>query len=121
MKIEADVNVRLSPDSAIERALTSVLNSLEFIKNQGVSIMSVLSDYVAKADAFYQTISDDLDAIQAGIAALNATITTLQNSAGAVTAADQASIDQAQAQLAALTAKADAAAGKTPPTPPAGP
>lgn len=83
--------------------------------------MSSISDYVAKQTVFNQDVSDDLDAIGAQIKALNDTITALQNSAGTVTPADQALIDQALAQAAALAAKADAAAGKTPPTPPSTP
>ncbi len=82
--------------------------------------MSAISDFAAKQKAFNDEVGSDLDAIQAAIQALNDKITALQNSAGTVTPEDQALIDQLQTDGAALAAKADALAGKTPPNPPAG-
>lgn len=81
--------------------------------------MTAIADFAAKQNAFNADVSADLDAIQAAITTLNATITTLQNSSGTVSAEDQASIDLLVTQGTALQAKADALAGKTPPTPPA--
>lgn len=82
--------------------------------------MSAISDFAAKQQAFNADVSADLDAIQTSITNLNALIATLQNSAGAITPEDQATLDELQTEGTALQTKADALAGKTPPTPPAG-
>ncbi len=113
------IDIFVHSEKTDETFQTTVLNLLQFLKNQGVQIMTALSDYADKVTAFVADISGDLDSISTQITALQATITTLNNSAGAVTPADQASIDQALAQLTTLAAKADSAAGKTPPPPPA--
>lgn len=80
--------------------------------------MSAISDFATKQAAFNADVSDDLDQISAAIGKLNDTITQLQNSSGTVSPEDQATIDSLQSQGTALAAKADALAGKQPPTPP---
>jgi predicted nucleic acid-binding Zn-ribbon protein len=89
---------------------------LEMFANK---IMSAISDYAAAQAAFNTEVSSDLDAIQTAITALNAQITTLQNSPGPISPADQATLNDLQTAGKALQDKADALAGKTPPTPPA--
>jgi hypothetical protein len=81
-------------------------------------IMAGIADFATAQNAFNAELSSDLDAITTAIAALNAQIATLQNSPGTLSAADQATLDSLQAAGTALEAKADAVAGKTPPTPP---
>jgi uncharacterized coiled-coil protein SlyX len=77
-----------------------------------------IAAFVSKMNDYVTAIGADIDDMVTKIATLNDTITTLQNSAGKVDAADQALIDQLQSQGAALAAKADSADGKTPPPPP---
>lgn len=88
---------------------------LEMFANK---IMSAISDYAAAQAAFNADVSADLDTIQAAITALNAQIATLQNSPGPISTADQATLNDLQTAGVALQSKADALAGKTPPTPP---
>lgn len=80
--------------------------------------MSAISDYSAKQTAFNAELKSDLSALSDKMDALNALITTLQNSAGTVTPEDQATIDQLQAAGQDLVTQADALAGKTPPVVP---
>jgi len=77
-----------------------------------------IAAFVSKMNDYVTAIGADIDDMVAKAGALQDTITTLQNSAGQVTPEDQALIDQAQSQVAALVDKADAADGKTPPPPP---
>lgn len=77
--------------------------------------MSAISDFAVKQTAFNADISTQLDNISTGITALNALITTLQNSSGTVTPADQATIDSLVTAGTALQAKADAVAAMDPP------
>lgn len=91
---------------------------LDLILANQESIMTAISDFAAKQAAFNTEIATDLTNITASIATLNATIATLQNSQGTLSAADQATLDDLQAQGTALAAQADTTAGKTPPTPP---
>ena len=98
--------------------IISLLRNL--ISNQE-KIMSAISDFATKQKAFNQEISDDLDTIKASIGTMNDLIKQLQDSAGKVTPEDQSLIDQLQQEGADLATKADATAGKTPPTPPVTP
>lgn len=104
-------------DPTAERKLDQILCALE---NLGRTIMSAISDFAAQQTAFNTEVSADLDAIQQAIVALNAQIATLQNSLGTISPEDQATLDALQASGLTLQSKADALAGKTPPTPPAG-
>jgi len=103
---------------SVERKLDQILDALQSL---GDTLMSAISDFAAKQNAFNTEIGADLDAIVAAVKALNDQITTLQNSPGTITPADQATLDSLQAAGLALQTKADTTAGKTPPTPPAGP
>lgn len=89
------------------------------LKRTRKRIMSAIADFAAKQAAFNTELTSDLSDISTAIGALNDKITALQNSAGTVTPEDQALIDQMQTDGAALVTKADALAGKAPPTPPA--
>lgn len=81
--------------------------------------MSAISDFAAKQAAFNAEVSSDLEAIGDKITDLNNQIATLQNSAGSITPEDQSTLDAITAAGQDLQNKADALAGKTPPTPPA--
>lgn len=80
-------------------------------------IMSAISTFATQQQAFNDDIAADLTNISTQIAALNATIATLQNSSGTLSPEDQATLDDLQAKGTALAALADATAGKTPPAP----
>jgi len=82
-------------------------------------LMSQISDFVAKQSAHNQKVSNALDAISSEIQKLNAYIAAIQNSPGTLSAADQASLDAAEASGQALEDKATALAAVTPPTAPA--
>ena len=71
-------------------------------------IMSAITDWAAKEQADLDSISGTLDGIVTGIAALDALVTSLQNSTGVLSAADQAALDAIQASSAALVAKSTA-------------
>jgi hypothetical protein len=79
-------------------------------------IMSAITDWAAKEQANLDAISGTLDGIVTGITALDALITSLQNSPGTLSAADQAALDAIQASSAALVAKS-AGIVVTPPAP----
>ena len=81
-------------------------------------IMSAITDWAAREEANLTTISGTLDTIVAGIKALDDKITALQNSPGTLSPADQAALDQIEADSKALVTKA-AAIDTTPPPPPA--
>ena len=112
------IDVYVHQDTSPETFQTTVLNLLEFLKNQGVQIMSVISDYVAKQSAFNADIASDLATIAAQITTLNATIATLQSTPPVLTPEDQALLDTAQQQGQDLQTQADTMAGKAPPPPP---
>jgi hypothetical protein len=79
---------------------------LTALKTIGEKIMSALSDYASKVDAFAADVDKQCDALKAAIAALQATQPT---------ASDQAALDKALADLGASATKLDQIAA--PPTP----
>lgn len=81
-------------------------------------IMSAISDFSAKQKAYNDRISNAIDGISTDIGALNDKITELQNSPGAITAEDQALLDEAQRQGEAVATKVEALDNLNPPTPP---
>jgi hypothetical protein len=111
-----DVNIFVHPTSADE--FRSIMKALATLQQLGEQIMSAISDFAVKQQAHNDKVSTDLDAIGAKIADLNTLVATLQNSPGAITAEDQATLDKIEAAGADLATKADALAGVVPPTPP---
>jgi len=81
--------------------------------------MSAVTDFAALEQADLDAISAKVDAIITGISALDALITSLQNSPGTLSASDQAALDAIQASSKALVQKANAvvtaAPGSNPP------
>ncbi len=101
--------------------LERIFGALENIETQQLKIMSQITDWAAQEQADLTTISGTLDTIVSGIAALDALITSLQNSPGTLSAADQAALDSIQSASKALVTKSGAistaAPGPTPPIP----
>lgn len=85
------------------------------VTRNGEMIMSRISDFAATTNAFMNTLGTAIENIAQDIAALKATIETLQNSPGAMTPEDQALLDQAQAQLEAMATRAQEIDAMTPP------
>lgn len=75
---------------------------------------SAIQAFAAAEQATLASLATAITALGTGITALDALITTLQNSGGTISAADQATLDQIQAQSKALVAQA-AAISTTPP------
>ena len=80
--------------------------------------MSQLTDWAAAEQADLTAISNTLDTIVAGVAALDTLITNFQNSPGTLSPSDQAALDAIQTASKALVTKS-AAIVVTPPVPPA--
>jgi len=66
-------------DPAIARKLEAIFVALETLRTD---LMTAISDFAAKQAAYNDDIAADLTSIQTQLAALNATITQLQNSQG---------------------------------------
>jgi DNA anti-recombination protein RmuC len=94
---------------------------LAAIYQQGVSLMSAISDFAAKQKAHNDDIDKHLTDITTMLSQMNATIAQLQASAGKITPEDQALLDQIEAQGKALEDKAHAMDTLVPPTPPPAP
>ena len=84
------------------------LVNIEDLKQTEIRIMSAITDWASKEQADLDSISGTLDGIVAGITALDALITSLQNSPGTISAADQAALDAIQAASKALVTKSGA-------------
>jgi hypothetical protein len=82
-------------------------------------IMSAISDYVAKQQAFNDRQSAAIDGITADIKFVNDKLNAIQNSPGTLSAEDQQSLDEALARQEVVTTKLEALDAQTPPTPPA--
>ena len=111
-------NLKGLTDNKAELAQLVSLLSANIQKEQG--FMSQITDWAAAEQADLTQISTTLDAIVAGVTALDTLITNFQNSPGTLSAPDQAALDGIQAASKALVSKASAIS-TAPPTPPAAP
>lgn len=92
---------------------------LETIDRRTKKLMSIISDYIAKQEAWNGRIATGLDGISTDVDALNAKITELQNSPDAVTPADQARIDALVTAGEALATRVEGLDAQHPPKAPA--
>lgn len=81
--------------------------------------MSAVSDFAARQAAFNDRQDAAVTALQGDVQSLNDIITALQNSAGGITAEDQALLDQIEARSAQIATKLEALDALTPPVVPA--
>ncbi len=82
------------------------------------TIMSAISDFAVKQTAFNARMESSIQGIGGDIAELNKKIQELQNSAGQISAEDQATLDDLQAKGEALAAKFEAMDALIPPATP---
>lgn len=86
--------------------------------------MATLDQYLADQATFNANVKADLDTIQQNTTALNqkiADLTAALANGATLTADQQSKVDALEQAGTDLQAQADAAAGKTPPAPPANP
>ena len=102
----------------ILRELKEINHKLSHLQKLGENIMTAISDFAAAQATYNTQIDASLADISTEIAALNAEIVTLQNSAGQISADDQASLDAIQAHSQSLAAKLAALDTINPPVPP---
>jgi outer membrane murein-binding lipoprotein Lpp len=82
-------------------------------------IMSAISEFAARQDAFNNRIDVAVDGLTSDVQVLVAKIEELQNTAGQITPEDQALLDAIQSRSDAIAAKLEALDALTPPPVPA--
>jgi hypothetical protein len=112
-----DVNVHFAKDHLTD-VLLELLAELKGLKALGAHIMSAISDFAVKQNAFNDRMDKAVAGLQGDIVSLNETIKTLQNSPGTITPEDQASLDTIQVRAQTIADKLDALDALTPPVPP---
>ena len=80
--------------------------------------MSSISDFAAVQHAYQDRLDTAVNDLKGDVKTLNDKITALQNSAGTITPADQAMLDNIQARSLEITTKLEALSALTPPAPP---
>lgn len=83
------------------------------------NIMSAISDFATKQNAFNDKMDAAISDITTEVAALNSEIASLQASAGAITPEDQALLDGLQARAQSISDKLSALDTLQPPAVPA--
>ncbi len=96
----------------------SILNRIEELENK---IMSAISDFAAKQNAFNDRMDTAIADLQGDVKNLNDQIAALQTSTGAITPEDQAALDALQARASTIADKLDALDALTPPVAPVPP
>jgi hypothetical protein len=89
------------------------------LKEMETRIMSAISDFAVKQNAFNDRIDASITGVRADVTGLNDLILRLQNSPGPISPEDQASLDSLQVRGEAITAKLEALDALTPPVVPA--
>lgn len=100
-------------------ALFFLFERIELLAQQLHTIMSAISEFAARMQAFTDRQDAAVADLQADVQNLTDQIAALQNSAGQITAEDQALLDGIQARASAVSDKLDALDNLTPPKAPA--
>lgn len=80
--------------------------------------MSKISEFADKMATHNNAMDEAVSGLQSDVQTLNAKITELQNTAGEITAEDQALLDQIESRAGNIATKLEALNALTPPTPP---
>lgn len=88
------------------------------LKDTECKIMSAISDFATKQNAFNDRVDAAVTGLTDDVKVLNDKITELQNNPGPITPEDQALLDAIEARSAAIAAKLEALDALTPPVPP---
>lgn len=95
-----------------------LLATKQDLKHTERTIMSAISDFAAKVNAFNDRIDAAIAGLQGDVKNLEDQIAALQNSAGQITPEDQALLDGIQARASTVADKLDALDALTPPVAP---
>jgi chromosome segregation ATPase len=107
-----------SQDLASRRQLDRIESTLDAVLQTQQIIMSAISDFAAKQNAFNDRIDTAIEGLTADVKSLNDLIEKLQNTQGAITAEDQALLNQIETRSDAVAAKLEALDALNPPPPP---
>lgn len=109
---------RKNPALALWMILEAVTTLEKKLARKIQNIMSKIADFAAAMSAFNDRVDAAITDLQGDVKSLNDQITALQNSAGTVTAEDQALLDALQARASSIADKLDALDALTPPAAP---
>ena|ERR1700675_4793144 len=109
-RIVVDLNVRLVGGDE-----HGISHSLAKLFNLGESILSAISEFATKQNAFNDTIDAAIAGLTEDVQNLNDQIASLQASAGTITPADQALLDGITARAQTVSDKLSALDALTPP------
>jgi peptidoglycan hydrolase CwlO-like protein len=115
MKIEVEVHIH---DASVSE---DIFKSLAQLSKQQGNTMTAISDFAVAQAAHNARLEASLTGIGDDIAALNAKIAELQATPGAITPEDQALLDDLQAKGEALATRFEEADALTPPAVPVDP
>lgn len=116
------LHLRITFDTPLEivsKADSATAQFLAEILHNTVTLMSQISDFAAKVQAFQDAQDIAIDGLTADVKSLNDKIAALQTSAGQITPEDQALLDAVQAHGQAIADKLSALDAQTPPVAPA--
>lgn len=88
------------------------------INKMEVRIMSIISDFAARQNAYNDKLDQAHSGLTDDIQAMKEIIEKFQNTPGAITPEDQALLDELETRAATAVAKAEALDNLTPPAPP---
>jgi uncharacterized protein YoxC len=101
------------------RETERVLQAIEHLSHQIHHIMSAISDFSTKLNAFFDRQDKAVADLQGDVDNLTKQIAALQATSGAITPEDQALLDGIQARASSVSDKLDAIDALTPPVTPA--
>jgi len=100
------------------RLAALLIRKLECVELKVEDIMSAIGDFAKKQNDFNDRMDKAVSGLQNDVKLLNDTIAELQSTQGAITAEDQALLDQIESRSDAIATKLEALDALTPPTPP---
>lgn len=105
-------------DELVVTLLWDIGRRLRTQKRLLIKIMSAISDFSTKINAFFDRQDAAITDLQGDVKSLSDQIAALQSSAGAITPEDQALLDGIQSRASAVSDKLDALDALTPPVAP---
>lgn len=118
MRHNQPVKLRFS-GLAFFRSIASLATKCD-LKQLEHTIMSAISDFASRQNAFNTRIDSAVEGIQTDVTSLREVIEKLQNTPGAITPEDQALLDTIERRAEGLTTKLEALNAMEPPVVPAG-
>lgn len=120
MTLKFDVTAHVHLYASGVNELRDIKETLAQLLTLETKIMTVISDFAAKQNAFNARMDASIQGLTGDVAELNRKIQELQNTSGVITPEDQALLNDLEQRGEAIAQRLEAMDAERPPAPPVG-